>query len=260
MKIRQFIKTAALILLLGVATAESAQAGIRFSSAGRSGSSSALKSGFSSHKYSAPSRSFDSSAAKSTSFGTFGATSRTDAPPAATGNTKSALSKDLNATSANAAALKTFDARNQPAASTAPVGGSHYTAGNGAQAGYVSPPAYVPSAMPQTVVVQRDSGFSASPFLWFMLGHSMASQGRDRVIYERPVYTNGAVVGDPAAGVNPTPAVAMPEPEESFGAKLLRAVLWLTIIATLAAGALWFLAKRAARAATANTHYSLGKI
>lgn len=260
MKIRQFIKTASLILLLSFTTLESAQAGISFSGAARGGSSSAFKSGFSSHKYSVPSRTSDPVAAKSTSFGTFGVAGHAEGSPAATANTKSALSKDLNATSANAAALKTFDARNQPAAPTAPAGSSHYTAGNGAPAGYVNPPAYVPSPMPQTVVVQRDSGFSSSPFLWFMLGHSMASQGRDRVIYERPVYTNGAVVGDPAVGGNPAPVVAMQEPQESFGAKLLRVVLWLTILATLVAGVLWLLAKRAARTATANTHYSLGKI
>jgi len=256
MKTQQFIKTAALILLLCVTAVESAHAGLRFSTSGRSGSSSTFKSGFSSQKYSSvPSRSPANAAGKSTSFGSFGASG--DAAPAASPATKSALSKDLNATSANATALKTFDARNQNAA---PVAASNFATGSAAPSGYVSPSMYAQSAMPHTVIVQRDSGFSTSPFLWFMLGHSMASQGRDRVINDRQVYADGGAVGAPTGGADPAPFVATLQPQESLGARLLRVVLWLAIIGAAIAGVIYLLFKRAARIATAKPHYSLGKI
>lgn len=122
---------------------------------------------------------------------------------------------------------------------------------------------YAQNQMPHTVIVQRDSGFSASPFLWFMLGHSMASQNHDRVVYERPAYMSGgdqAANGQVAADGNPVQATVPAEPQESFGAKVLRVLLWLTILGALAAGVLYLLAKRAARAVAAKTHYSLGKI
>ena len=256
----KFLKTALLILILCGATFESAQAGASISSFGRSSSSSAFKSGFSSHKNSVVSRSAVQPATKSTSFGSFGATGGVTAPSPASATTNSALSKNLNATAANSAALKTLDARNQAAALPAPAVGSGYATGSGTTAGYVSPPMYTQNYIPQTVIVQRNSGFSSSPFLWFMLGHSMASQGQDRVVYERPDYPAGSTINQDGGGGNPAPIAVPQEPKESFGAKLLRVVLWLMIFLALAAGVSYLLVKRAARAAISNSHYSLGKI
>ena len=119
---------------------------------------------------------------------------------------------------------------------------------------------YTQNYIPQTVIVQRNSGFSSSPFLWFMLGHSMAGQGQDRVVYERPDYPAGSTINQDGGGGNPAPIAVPQEPKESFGAKLLRVVLWLMTFLVLAAGVSYLLVKRAARAAISNSHYSLGKI
>ena len=257
----KFLKTALLILILCGATFESAQASVSMSSIGRSSSSSAFKSGFSSHRNSAVSSNAVKPATKSTSFGSFGATTGAAAPSPTSAATNSALSKDLTATAANSAALKTFDARNQTAALPAPAVGSGYVAGPGTAAGYVSPPMYTQNYLPQTVMVQRNSGFFASPFLWFMLGHSMASQSQERVVYEHPDYPTGSTVNNQeGSGGSLAPGAVPQEPKESFGAKLLRVVLWLMTFLVLAAGVSYLLVKRAARAAISNSHYSLGKI
>ena len=253
MKILKFFKTVALVMLLCMAATQPALAG-------RTGSSAGFKSGFSSHKYSAPSHSADRVAGKSTSFGSFGAGGNASSSTTAG---RSALSRDLSATAANSAALKTFDARNRPAAAPAATPSYAPNYAPSASAGYVTPPLF--ARYPQTVIVQRDSGFFSSPWLWFMLGHSMG--GRDRVVYERPVYANsGALdvpVGAAASGASPAPVLAAEPPQESFGARALRIILWLAIIGALAAAVIYLLARRASRAAAAATvaatHYSLGK-
>jgi 4-amino-4-deoxy-L-arabinose transferase-like glycosyltransferase len=57
--------------------------------------------------------------------------------------------------------------------------------------------------------------------------------------------------------------LAAEPPQESFGARALRIILWLAIIGALAAAVIYLLARRASRAAAAATvaatHYSLGK-
>ncbi|MDR3480774.1 MAG: hypothetical protein P4L91_08690 [Burkholderiaceae bacterium] len=257
MKILKFIKTAALVMLLCAAAAQPALA-IR---TGSTGSSAGFKSGFSSHKYSAPSHSADRVAGKSTSFGSFGAGGNASSSTTAG---RSALSRDLSSTAANSAALKTFDARNRPAAAPAATPSYAPNYAPSASAGYVTPPLF--ARYPQTVIVQRDSGFFSSPWLWFMLGHSMGDH--ERVVYERPVYANsGALdvpVGAAASGVSPAPVPAAEPAQESFGARALRVVLWLAIIGALSAAVIYLLARRASRAAAAATvaatHYSLGKI
>ena len=257
MKILKFIKTAALVMLLCAAATQPALAG----RIGSTGSSSGFKSGFSSHKYSAPVRSdsVNRAAGKTSSFGSFGGSSASSSTTAGS----SALSRDLSATAANSAALKTFDARNRPVAvpAAAPSYAPNYAPST--SAGYVTPPLF--ARYPQTVIVQRDSGFFSSPWLWFMLGHSMGNH--ERVVYERPVYTNSGALDVPAgaaaSGANPAQVPAAEPAQESFGARALRVVLWLAIIGALTAGVIYLLARRASRAAAATvaaTHYSLGKI
>jgi len=244
-----------LISLLCGATVESAQARISFSSSGRGGSSASFKSGFSSHKASSVSQDAVQSSAKNTSFGSFGAAAGAAQPKSAAAPSNSALSKDLNTTAANSNALKTFDARNQAAA---PSPTATVNPATGGQIGYAAPPIYAHGVVPQTIVVQRDNGFSASPFLWFMVGRSMGNHDGDRVVYERPVYPANGAVGNPD-GINSAPDARSWEPQESFGAKFLRVMLWLMIIAMLVGLASYLINRRAARSVMNKSHYSLGK-
>jgi len=259
MRIQHLIRAVLLISLLSVASIDSAEARISFSGSSHS-STSSFKSGFSSHKTSAASPSTPQSSAKNTSFGSFGAPAGSaQANSAVTGST-SALSKNLGATTANSTALKTLDARNQ-AATPAPAAATSTMVGSGMQSGYANPPIYTQGIVPHTIIVQRDSGFSSSPFLWFMLGRSMNNQSGDRVVYEHPaypIYPATSTIGNPD-GVNPGPVATTWEPQESFGAKLLRIVLWLMLAIALVMGVSYLLGKRAARTVSNKSHYSLGK-
>lgn len=69
----KFIETVLLIVLLCGLAIESAHAGIHFGGGGRSGTSSAFRGGFSSHKSGAISRDAADVNAKKPSFGSFGA-------------------------------------------------------------------------------------------------------------------------------------------------------------------------------------------
>jgi hypothetical protein len=254
----KFIKTALLILLLCGPAIESAHAGIHLGSAGRSGASHAFKGGFSSQKSAAISRDAADLTPKKSSFGSFGAAANAAPPSPAAPAPSSALSKDLNAATANAGALKTFDARNQAAARPAPAAGLS-AAGAGSQGASAAGPAYAQSPMPQTVIVQRGGGFFSSPFVWFMLGQSMAGHDRERVVYERAGNPAGSDADSPGAAADNAVSLAPPAQKESFGASLLRVVLWLTIAAAIGGGILYALARRAARIAKGSAHYSLGK-
>jgi hypothetical protein len=261
----KFIKTALLILLLCGPAIESAHAGIHLGSAGRSGASHAFKGGFSSQKSAAISRDAADLTPKKSSFGSFGAAANAAPPSPAAPAPSSALSKDLNAATANAGALKTFDARNQAAARPAPAdglsaaGAGFSAAGTGPQGASVAGPAYAQSPMPQTVIVQRGGGFFSSPFVWFMLGQSMAGHDRERVVYERAGNPAGSDADSPGVAADNAVSLAPPAQKESFGASLLRVVLWLTIAAAIGGGILYALARRAARIAKGSAHYSLGK-
>jgi len=257
MRIQHFMRAVLLITLLCGVSVDSAQARPSFS--GHGGSASSFKGGFSSRKPVTVSPNTVQTSTKSTSFGSFGAPANSVQPNQATTSTNSALSKNLSTTAANSSALKTLDARNQAAA---PASAASATVGGNAQPGYAVPPGYHPgygqATIPQTVIVQRDNGFSASPFLWFMLGRSMSNQGGDRVVYEHPANATAGAVGNPD-GVNTAPVASSWEPQESLGAKLLRIVLWLMLAIVLVMGVSYLLARRAASAVTNKSHYSLGK-
>jgi hypothetical protein len=259
MRIQAFMRAILLITLLFGVSVDSAQARPSFS--GHSSSASSFKGGFSSRNSAAASPSMVQPNSKSTSFGSFGAPASSAQPSSPVASSNSALSKNLSTTAANSSALKTLDARNQAAAPVS-AGGANTVTGGGAQSGYAPSPVYQPgygqAAVPQTIIVQRDRGFSTSPFLWFMLGRSMSNQGGDRVVYEHQVNTSTGTVGNPD-GVDTAPAASSWEPHESLGAKLLRIVLWLMLAIALVMGVSYLLARRAARAVTNKSHYSLGK-
>ena len=127
-------------------------------------------------------------------------------------------------------------------------------------------PIYTQGMVPQTVIVQHNSGFSSSPFLWFMLGHSMSDHRSERVVYDHTAYPAATPITDPTTGalINPeandsAPAATSWEPQQSFGEKLLRVMLWLLIIAVALKGVSYLLWMRAARMAAHKSNYSLGK-
>jgi hypothetical protein len=240
-KTMKILRLALLALLLCGAAIDSAHAGIHV---GGSHSAAAFKSGFASQKKTFGQATSEAGAKKST-FGSFGA--NPDAPSPAAPSSGSALSRDLSTTGANTAALKTFDARNQ----AQPTATSY--APNPAANAATNPPIYpanLPGA-PQTVIVQH-SGFSSSPFLWFMLGHALTGNDRDRVVY---VNANGADgQNGNIAPANADTGAIVAQPQESPAAVLLRIVLWTAILSAAICGAVYYFARRSAKAVK---HYSL---
>jgi hypothetical protein len=258
MRIQHFIRTVLLISLLCGIGVDATQAHAARGGFSRGASASSFKSGFSSHNAGTANPTTLQPSAKNTSFGSFGASASAAQPTPASTASNSALSRNLSENAANSNALKTYDARNQAAALPTPAAGSSYASSGVPQRGYSNPPLYAQGAVPQTIVVQRDSGFSASPFLWFMLGRSMSNHDSERVVYEHPAYPATGAVNGPDTIRSPTAATPL-EPRESIGAKLLRIVLWLLIAVALVMGVSYLLGRRAARAVTNKSHYSLGK-
>lgn len=235
----KIIKIALLALMLCGPAIETAQAGVHLGG-GRSATSAAFKSGFSSQK-SVLGRTTSDANVKNSSFGSFGANAAPPSPAAPSAS--SALSRDLNASGANAAALKTFDARNQAVRPISPVPPS-----------YATNPAANPSMLPvapQAVIVQH-SGFSSSPFLWFMLGHSMAGNDHERVVYVNGNGADSTIDQNGRGGANTSAAMA--EPKESLAVSLLRIVLWTAFLSAAICGIVYYIARRSARSAK---HYSL---
>jgi hypothetical protein len=170
----------------------------------------------------------DSSAAPRSGFGSFG-----NAPAAAQGKSSSALSKDLDQSSANANALKTLDGRQAAAAGAAggglpPVNNPVPGQQSGQQPGYGPQPGY---AYPQPVIVQQQSSGFGNMFMGFMLGRALSGGHHDTVVYQ-----NGQTAQDGTSNLSPAQVAANDEamqPKPSFGMKVLRTFLWLLILGCL---------------------------
>jgi hypothetical protein len=227
---------------------------------GRTGS---FKSGFSSQKraavkpaqtnYQVPPANTQT---KKTAFGSFGtANPKLDQKTASQTLPQSQMSKDLSATTAQANALKTADARtkvNEKANATNSDNGwfrsgSQDTAApktnTAASAGQTPQPAHYQSAS------QYSRGHQSSGFLpglvGFMIGHSLAQQHTNTVY----VPQNNQVVGQDANQLNNSTnadGTAIQQVQdvpvvetESFFMKLLRVVLWVAMIS----GIVWVVRK-----------------
>ncbi|HEV7816364.1 MAG TPA: hypothetical protein VGP06_14850 [Janthinobacterium sp.] len=204
-------------------------------------SSPSYKSGFSSQKSStakgAPkNKSFGSFAARppagapasppatapKSAFGSFGNAPAASAPPPS--RSTSALSKDLDQSSANANALKTLDARN--AAANAPPPLNNPVPGQQPQQYGQQQPYQQPYRQPQPIIVQQPNSGFGNMFMGFMLGRALSGNHHD-TDYRNSNGTvsqqSGAVVEAPQAG-----------PEASFGMSVLRIFLWLVILSCIA--------------------------
>ena len=217
-----------------------------------SGTSRGFKSGFSSQKR--PTQAPPAPAPrKSTNFGAFG--QRAAPPPTnASAPPKSALSKNLDKSAANDAALRTLDARKAAAAATPVYLPSQAPPAPVQNVPHRAPPIYAP----QPVIVQQGSNNSNSNnngnnisagILGFMLGRTMSNghsnggadnsgnSGRNNdalsntgVIVPATGTISAADLSNDASNVA---AKAALEPKESFGMTSLRIVLWLLIIGTI---------------------------
>jgi len=253
----------ALVLTLLLAIAGNVPADAR--PMGHFGTSSGLKSGFSSQKGNAfrSARPSAPMAAPSSAPGAFGAAAAGSAARGA-----SPLSRDLEQSAAQANATRTLDARRAaaPPASTIPPQADPLRP-------QPAPGAYYPQ-MPQPVYVQRhDSGWMPM-WMGFMLGRSL-SGGHQTVYYANnysgdpnnggnagggnngaPVGSNGAPIGsignnlgsngayasggedwdriNPAgATVGANSAATVAVPQHSFGDAVLRALAWLAFLSTM---------------------------
>ena len=179
---------------------------------------------------------------RNTSFGSFGDGTNTNRKPASGNFQPSQMSKDLHANAANANALKTADARSNPAGAggvngntnSGWFGGDKNLAGN-TQARI---PANSPPAIPRTAT--RDHGGFMSGLMWFMLGNSLAQHNTQYV----PINNAGASASMNAGasdmnGVSDglQPMQSEPKEHESFFMKFLRFVLLLAFIGSIVWGA-----------------------
>lgn len=265
-----------------------------------SGTSSSYKSGFSSQRSSppksapkspnkfgafsprtpdqvaptpAPPAANDPSAAPRSGFGSFG-----NAQAPAQGKSGSALSRDLNQSSANTNALNTLDGRRAAAAGAAGAAGAGAAGGGlppvnnpvpgqqpgGPQQGYAQP-GY---AYQQPIIVQQPSSGFGSMFMGFMLGRALSGGHHDTVVYQngQPVQNGQNVQGQYAANdgsLSPAQVAAndaQMQPKSSFGMTVLRTFLWLLILGCL----VWIVAfilklARGGKSAGSGANYTFRK-
>ena len=163
---------------------------------------------------------------------------------------------DLDKNAANANALKTLDARNAAKARQDNPGGQQSAAG-----GPLYPPAgaqQVPAAAPP-VIIQNNGGGSSNGWMWFLLGQSMHSHDRERVIIDRGNPSSGNPDLSTTQADMPAGAAVNSNPPEKpgFFMHTLRILFWLLILAAVGGG-IYYLAKRKGISKSAN--YTLGKL
>ncbi|MFZ6645490.1 hypothetical protein ACO0LO_07230 [Undibacterium sp. TJN25] len=287
--IRMMVLTMAVaVSVAGIGEAQASSSSSRSSSTSSSrSSSSSFKSGFSSQKSSSSSgssvsssksssygfgnsaKSSDgadsgSSSSKKTGFGSFSKSSDAGSAPSsdsATPRSKSALSKDLDQNAANANALKTLDARNAAKESR----DNPRYAQQSAAGGPLYPPGGVQQAPAggQPIIIQNNGGGSSNGWMWFLLGQSMHSHDRERVIIDRGNSSSGnddismrpaGTAGSQGTGVTEATGNAPEHP--GFFMHLVRILFWLAVLGAVGGG-IYYLAKRKGISKSAN--YTLGK-
>ena len=174
------------------------------------------------------------------------------------------FSKDLDQNAANANALKTLDARNAAKESR----DNPRYAQQSAAGGPLYPPGGVQQAPAggQPIIIQNNGGGSSNGWMWFLLGQSMHSHDRERVIIDRGNSSSGnddisrstgnsGTNGDAGNIGNNSNTGSTPD-HPGFFMHMVRILFWLAVLAAVGGG-IYYLAKRKGISKSAN--YTLGK-
>lgn len=259
------MKSTGIAWLLVVALAVSLQGPVQARPASHFGTPSSMRSGFSSQKSLPAPRapSAPPSTARSSGPGSFGKAAAPQTDP----RSSSASSRDMAQNTAQANALKTFDARRAAASAPPPVPPLNDTASRSPQSAPMpvyNQPAY-PRQLPQPIIVHQHGSGLMSGVVGFMLGRAMSQQtqmsyppygqGYPAAPAANPatVSTDGSTAPVAAAAMTPMP---VPAPKPSFAATVLRVFFWLALMSGLVWLVVYMLWKvRRIRAANA-AHYS----
>ncbi len=241
-----------------------------------SGTSSGFKGGFSSQKgnYARSAPAPSAPPAQRSGPGSFGKAGGADAPPPPPSRSNSALSRDMEQNAAQANALKTLDARRAANAAgtppNAPLPPLRDPVMRPQQPVY-NQPGYAQQNLPpqQPIIVQQPSNGFMHGVIGFMLGRAMS---QPQPVYYPPNNNSGhgnsnnnggdwdsntTLAGSTgtatSAAMAPVPA---PAPAPSFGATVLRLLVWLALVSGLVWLAIYTVRKlRRLRSASA-AHYS----
>jgi hypothetical protein len=258
----------ALVLMICLALAGNASAEARLGQ--HFGTSSSYKSGFSSQKNNAARKPAAPPAGRQSGPGAFGKSAGSPASAQPQRNT-SAMSRDVDQSSARANALRNLEAR-RAAANTQPLPPLNDTLRRPQQAG-TAPADLMPQPVYQPPVQQSSGNGLMHGLMGFMLGRAM-SQSNQPVSYptvnggQQPAAQPpaGAGVGAAAAGagmvggmpgLGDAPMVAPAAPQQrSFGASVLRWFIWLSVLSAMVWAALYAVRKLRRLRAGSKPNYS----
>lgn len=227
------MKSTGIACLLVVALAVGVQGPVQARPASHFGTPSSMRSGFSSQK-SSPPPSAPPSAQRSGNLGSF-----SKSTPPADPRSNSAAHRDMAQNTAQANALKTYDAR-RAAATAPPMNDTVARAPQSAPLPVYNQPAY-PQQIPQPIIVQPQSNGLMHGVIGFMLGRAMSQHtqmsyppyGPNPAATPAPPPAPTATVDGAAAPAAAAAMTPVPAPAPSLLASIVRVFFWLLLMSGL---------------------------